>query len=183
MDNTDLAYLAGIIDGEGTITIARAPRNNTKHKVPYYIPHMKVCNTDKALIDWIHQNFGGRLNNERKPTDKWSTLYYIRWNCGKARDLLNQLLPYLRIKRLQALIVLECIGRMNRHMSTGVMMPKEETELRELLYSVVTKLNKRGPKADAERLSEEASSVLRVVRQSDLAGNKLQDSGRNVQSA
>lgn len=183
--DTDLAYLAGIIDGEGTITIGRAPRNNTKHRVPYHIPHVKVCNTNKELIDWIHAKFGGRMNNTRQANAKWSTLYYIRWNCGKARDLLEAILPYLRVKKLQGTIVLEFIKRMNKKSFTGVMLSEEERGLREKMYSLVTALNRRGPQVDAERLSEEASQFCvrdgAIVR--TCTNEKVQESGGNIQTA
>lgn len=183
--DTDLAYLAGIIDGEGTITIARAPRNDTKHRIPYHIPHVKVCNTNKELIDWIHAKFGGRNNNTRQANTKWSTLYYIRWNCGKARDLLEAVLPYLRVKKVQATVVLDFIKRMNKRSFTGVMLSEEERDIREQMYLLVTKLNKRGPQIDAERLSEEASQL--VVRDGAIvrtcANEKAQEAGRNAQSA
>jgi hypothetical protein len=81
------------------------------------------------------------------------------------------------------MLVLECIKRMNKRAFNGVMLSDEENQVRGLLYSLVTALNKRGPKVGAERLSEEASRVLGAMRQSELAGIKLQETDRNVQSA
>jgi hypothetical protein len=183
ISEAEIAYFAGIIDGEGTITISRAARKDTKHKLPAYIPHMKVCNTDKALIDWIQKTFGGCLNNVRQSNDKWSTLYYLRWNCTKARTVLEMLLPYLRVKRLQALLVLEFVKRMNEDNYRGIILPPEEHQIRALLHSLVSRLNLRGPTKDAERLSEEATQTIELVRQSDPVGTKLREPGRNAQAA
>lgn len=179
----ELAYMAGILDGEGTITIARAQETAlVKRKKPAYIPHVKVCNTNKELMDWVHRTFGGRMNNERPATARWSTLYYVRWNCRKAQTFLELMLPFLRIKKLQALLVLEAIKRRG-NTKPGATLSAEEDATRAMLYLTVTALNKRGPRIDAERLSEEAARVLGLVRQSELAERQRREADRNDQLA
>jgi hypothetical protein len=54
-----LAYLAGIIDGEGSIYIGNFSCN-PKTGTPYYQTNMEVTNTDAGLIDWLMGNIGGR---------------------------------------------------------------------------------------------------------------------------
>jgi len=185
----DLAYLAGFIDGEGTICIARGIDSRKSHKRPYYIPHMKVCNTDIEVMKWIHETFGGRWNNTRHQTDKWHTLYYVRWNIKKAEKVLDAVYPYLRIKKNQATVVLEMVRRMGTHSFRGVPLSEHEREVRRMLYDLMARLNRKGRKdlplinIEAERLSEETAEVLRLVRQSELQGNEPVETGRNVQSA
>jgi hypothetical protein len=185
----ELAYLAGIIDGEGTICIARGKDSRKVHKHYYYIPHMKVCNTDLELMKWIHETFGGRMNNTRHETDKWHTLYYVRWNLKKAEKVLTAIYPYLRVKKRQATVLLEMIGRMGTHSFRGVLLSDHERNVRAMLYDLMARLNRKGRKdlplinIEAERLSEETTEVLRLVRQSDLAGIQPQETDRNVQSA
>jgi hypothetical protein len=48
----EIAYLAGIIDGEGCIYIGNFSCNK-KTGVPYYQTNIQVTNTDKKLIDWL----------------------------------------------------------------------------------------------------------------------------------
>ena len=55
-----LIYLAGIIDGEGSIGIEHlSPCKNRKKS--YYVCRLCVINTDEKLIIWIKDNFGGSV--------------------------------------------------------------------------------------------------------------------------
>ena len=68
--NTDIAYLAGIIDGEGSIYIGNFSCNEIT-KLPYYQTNMQVTNTDQKLIDWLHNTFGGLINSKcREKTNR-----------------------------------------------------------------------------------------------------------------
>ena len=89
----DLIWLAGFIDGEGCVSyIKRDKRNSFRFEI-------RVTNTDLIALSWIHQHFGGylyRLNGKRplgrKPCFQW----WIADN--KAKELYEQLKPYLKIK-------------------------------------------------------------------------------------
>ena len=48
----ELAYLAGIIDGEGSIYIGNFS-SNAKTGALYYQTNMEVTNTDENLIKWL----------------------------------------------------------------------------------------------------------------------------------
>jgi len=97
-----LAYLAGIIDGEGCLHIGQA---NTNHKSKITRHHrccLKVDNTDEILIDWLVSNFQG-LNSART---RWtSKKKYERsihtWvvTGDKLLEICEALLPYLVIKK------------------------------------------------------------------------------------
>lgn len=104
-----LAYLAGIIDGEGSIYIGNFSCN-PKNGTPYYQTNMEVTNTDKALIDWLIENIGGRMNAyTAKQTPKNSRRAVYRWIVSG--ELLTQLchllLPYLIIKKRQCEIMIK----------------------------------------------------------------------------
>lgn len=51
MTNAELAYLAGIIDGEGTVTVKRTPGRDRP------IPWVAIANTAEPLIDWLRVRF------------------------------------------------------------------------------------------------------------------------------
>ncbi len=106
---TQLAYLAGIIDGEGSIYIGNFSCN-PKTKVPYYQTNMQVTNTDKALIDWLFQTFGG-LVSKRTPKQhpKNHRKQAFLWTASGERltHLCELILPYLVVKRAQCEIMLE----------------------------------------------------------------------------
>src|SRR5438552_12044463 len=93
----DLAYLAGIIDGEGSIS--RTPIKDV------FRCSVIVYNTDKALMDWLG-SFGGRCYIRKFAPGSYSTkLTQYGWHVQKARDvilLLSALIPCLRIKKARA---------------------------------------------------------------------------------
>ncbi len=103
MRKTDLAYIAGIIDGEGSISIIHAsPRRRNPGGEIY--AQVGVTNTNEWLIQWLHFNFGGGVNMEKAGRNPLSKQNIWRWNLShqKARTFLVLILPYLRIKRQEA---------------------------------------------------------------------------------
>lgn len=105
----DLAYIAGIIDGEGCITKSVAKQHWC----------VSVYQSDKRLIDWLLK-FGGYSGTRdankaalyARGIRTNSDLYY--WNLANARDvrrLLRALLPYLLLKRDRALQAIDEISR------------------------------------------------------------------------
>lgn len=104
-----LAYLAGIVDGEGSIYIGNFS-SNPKTGTLHYQTNMEVTNTDENLINWLKETFGGRINkytfkqlpkNSRRPVFRWIVSgELIAYLC-------NLIQPYLVIKRAQCEIMLK----------------------------------------------------------------------------
>lgn len=92
---TQRAYLAGIVDGEGTITLAKSTRS-----VGGITPLLSVANTDMKLINWLSNNIGGKVSVKAKPNERCKTGY--RWYTCSVRDvleLIKMVYPYLIIKK------------------------------------------------------------------------------------
>jgi hypothetical protein len=82
-----LAYLAGLIDGEGYLKIE-------KHGTIRLVIGM----THKETIEWIHNNFGGNITEQK--TELGKSFYVWRMNQGK--DLFYLLLlviPFMVTKK------------------------------------------------------------------------------------
>ena len=95
-----LAYVAGIIDGEGCIRIVtRKPRNgkSTQHSLM-----LQVAQKDGILMDWLYGNFGGMVYLKNKRTDGSDWIYEWRVMEKKAAEVLKQILPFLTVKKRQA---------------------------------------------------------------------------------
>ena len=100
LSSETLAYFAGILDGEGYI------RTDPKHIC------IQIVNTDKNLIDWLHNVFGGTVsfrNMKDKPNckDQW------KWHLTRKDRVLNLLYhiyPLLIVKREKALYLLNKYG-------------------------------------------------------------------------
>lgn len=104
-----IAYLAGIIDGEGSIYIGNFSCN-PKTKVPYYQTNIQVTNTDKPLIDWLYEIFGG-LFSKRTPKQHASNsrkqAYIWTASGDRVTHLCELILPYLIAKKRQCEIMIK----------------------------------------------------------------------------
>ena len=89
---SDIAYIAGLFDGEGSITITRRPEKKKKHngKPGYRISNsmrisMEIAMTDQSVLIWLHEVLGvGTLTKKpRKGLRKNGTKYLMqyRWRC------------------------------------------------------------------------------------------------------
>jgi len=110
---TELAYLAGILDGEGVISIhAHTKHRQSRGRIgePYKIlqPMVMVYNCNLALIDWLHNRIGFRVNSRDRR--KARTSYQVALSGYRNYSLLTPLLPYLIAKKPQAELVLEYIA-------------------------------------------------------------------------
>lgn len=90
------AYLAGIVDGEGSIFIAK--ENPSK---PNYMLRISISSTDKILIDWIYKRFGGNTCTQRKDINK-KIVYHWRSSGPHAAKIISNIKEFLVIKKLKA---------------------------------------------------------------------------------
>ena len=91
MKETDVAYIAGLFDGEGSINITRRPERKKKHKGKGYRVSnsmrisMEISMTDQSVLIWLHEVLGvGTLTDKpRKGRRKDGTKYLMqyRWRC------------------------------------------------------------------------------------------------------
>lgn len=106
---TDIAYLAGIVDGEGSIYIGKFS-SNPKTGLPYYQTAMQVTNTDKGLIDWLFNTFGGLVSKRtEKQMPKNSRKQAYIWTATGERltHLCELIKPFAICKKQQVEIMLE----------------------------------------------------------------------------
>lgn len=110
---TDLekAYIAGIVDGEGHIEIGL----NVETRKPHtrYAISVVVTNTDYGLLDWLQRRLPGSYIREKHyaaPKAHWKPAWSLRLHRrGSVKSLLQELLPYLIVKRDRALAALHAI--------------------------------------------------------------------------
>lgn len=112
------AYMAGILDGEGSISLVRAPGKHASDK-PWWKIVVTVSSCDEVLIDWISDRWGGTV---LKDMDRGETRrLQHRWLDAHARTraVLEACLPYLVIKRERALKALEVLDIQSTRDGTG----------------------------------------------------------------
>ncbi len=131
-----LGYLAGIIDGEGTINIGRfRPREAGNYS---YIPKVSFVNTYLELILTMQQEFGGLLYTGRPRLKR--EFYQLYWSGNKGKELLKLVLNKLIVKRKQAELYLNFpIGEGH----TSPDLTNAEIALREVIYFKLKELNQK----------------------------------------
>ena len=89
ISETDAAYIAGLFDGEGSISYKQYMRKKPHNKKAYPIwqIRMEVSMTDKSVLTWLHLVLGvGTLNIKKYKsayTKGWKKQW--RWRCS-SRD-------------------------------------------------------------------------------------------------
>jgi len=139
MDVANLAYTAGIIDGEGCIGIyaqLRTPKNKKGYQVRVSVNH-----TNGDLMHWLARTYGGKVYFEARNNPKWKH----RWAwilTGKGVSVFLELIyPYLRLKKAQAELALKFQG--NRR-GKGYPLTEDELNLDKMQRTLMNELNRRG---------------------------------------
>lgn len=123
MRKTDLAWVAGIVDGEGCICIRKV-------KGRYYFLQLSVGMTDASTIARLKSFFGGNIHTKPGKKVQHKTCYI--WNVGsdQAVSCLKKLKPYLFTKLEQACLAIDFM--------------EAAMEARPELHTAMHLLNKRG---------------------------------------
>lgn len=101
----ELAYLAGIVDGEGTITIVA---EHYKNKYLSLRPEIIISNTSQPLMDWLTSTINETTKADQRHHGATSMQIILRG--FKISQVLQELLPYLIVKEKQAMLVIEFIS-------------------------------------------------------------------------
>jgi hypothetical protein len=122
----DIAYAAATIDCEGWIGITQGTGYNRK-RVPYlrYNCTVRVGTTSKELTDWLQQTFGGGVYFRKSQSDKWKDQWYWVIGSETMKSFLNLVLPYLKIKKAQAILALEYLNNFQTNDPTWRQMMKQ----------------------------------------------------------
>ena len=94
----DLAYAAGLFDGEGCIYVAAHDRFRLR---------VQVGMVERAGTTWLHENFGGKLQVKKSQNKNWRAQTVWCLSCKQAAMFLELILPYMKLKHEQAELALE----------------------------------------------------------------------------
>ena len=128
---TDLAWAAGIVDGEGSIGLIRMKRYDNYGTGVTYDLRLDVGNTDPRMLKKLQDLFGGSISRSmekrenRKPCATWHL------HGSNAANVLAAIRPYLVIKGEQADVAIKSrqFVRRNKRVTTeGLAMTASMTE-------------------------------------------------------
>ena len=60
MKAVEKAYLAGIVDGEGTVTLAKHHKNETP------VPSVAIANNNLEMLLWVRKRAGGIITRKKR---------------------------------------------------------------------------------------------------------------------
>jgi hypothetical protein len=140
----DACYLAGLIDGDGTITITKRYDRRKGRKPDYftYLPTVLISNTNKKIVSYVATILHKHYNpNGIKKTARSKLIYVVGiYSIEKIAGLLKRIIPYLHGKRERAELLLSyCEERMKslqkvyRSKTTRCPYTQREVELAEKL--------------------------------------------------
>lgn len=115
----DKIYLAGLIDGEGSIELMKPNR--------HYVARVRIVMLYNDVLLELYNKIGiGRLRVIGQNGKK-----FLHWeaDCKQATKLLELVLPYLRLKKKEAELILLFQKHKNKHRSRP--LTEEEKQWRE----------------------------------------------------
>ncbi len=173
-----LAYLAGIVDGDGYFKVSRTYRTSgTVH--PYYATTVGVSQLwPGEAVRTFATVFEGVIMDPRKISlGRWMARCEIRGS--KAESAARRLLPFLQLKRDQAILLLE-IGRLRtgrarvRELGAGCSQMEEVRQALRRSHDGIDRIGKLGPPLTSfegyQRLTTEQLGWTREQLLSYLAG-------------
>lgn len=128
MTPTESAYLAGLTDGEGNLSI--------RYRRQRFEMRVSITNTDRRLLEWVRDTVGaGYINVSMRGNDRCKTAY--RWVLAglNAAEYLRSIRPYAISKRDQIDICLTYQSERDNG----------ETDSLFWLMDQLTELTRRGP--------------------------------------
>lgn len=136
-----IGYIAGIIDGEGTICLSKCV---WKHRnEAYFRPFIKIANTNLEMLTSVQKMIGcGTIVLESVKTDKWKACYTIRLSANMIRSFLPAIVDSLIIKKQQALLLIDFLKFSNR--SNGRNYKSLNRDKYNFYYEEIKRLNTRG---------------------------------------
>ena len=104
-----LAYLAGLVDGEGCFYVGKVKQGRYGNGWQFHTC-LTICSCDEIIIVWLENTFGGvRESRYRWTSQKTNYRPVFNWRAqGPMLDYLCPLIyPYLIIKRKQCEVMLQ----------------------------------------------------------------------------
>jgi len=120
----DAAYIAGVVDGEGTITLTR------KHRDEHRQLAISISSTERPLLEFIKLTTGvGKITNKRVSEEHHAPSYTYAVYNRQALALLSAIQPFLKTyKSIRADLILKHYLRLtprNGKYSTELLQKKK----------------------------------------------------------
>ena len=153
-------YLAGFVDGEGYLGLARIRR---RHRSPEYCLRLSIYNTNRMILEEIKRTMGGTMSEVGKRRAGWKPSYALIWTNAAAARVIQKIKPFLLVKSEQseALLAFDQRIRAGRRVrdAAGRLLPlaRREIRFRQTVYNRVNRMNPRGSEGQRTILTKAVS--------------------------
>ena len=143
IDINTICYVAGLFDGEGSIVIGVSkPSFKRDNKVPCHWLQVGITNTNRELIDWLYNTFGGHISdNSHAPSRKFQRACW-QWRVMSIEGVffLKLIQPYTKIKKRQIELAKEFQDNLVNLRSLTPDLKSKEIERRQSLKEAISAL-------------------------------------------
>lgn len=136
--DTDAAYVAGLIDGEGCLPLVRSGPSS-------YAAKMSIGMTDKEYLQSIKSLCGvGRMDSRKPQKEGWKACHV--WTVGSSglRRLLTTVEPYLILKKRQAVLLSQYLWLSQHKPGRDAVQCREYHDMVRDIVSTINALNRKG---------------------------------------
>ena len=103
MNQNDIAYIAGLFDGEGSVSYykRREKRKDKKKAYDYWRIRCEMSMTDQYVMEWFYKTLDVGTLTKRLPTKSWvGRKTQWRWRCGyrDAYSFAKIIWPHTQVK-------------------------------------------------------------------------------------
>lgn len=147
MEEVKLAYIAGILDGEGSIMIQKQASKSFMEQRrkrgcfhPHYAPAIRIGMIEKKPLEFIVETTAiGKVYEEKPYHHKRSMFRWMIRSKSEVEDFLPLVIPYLLVKIKQAELCLQFMKEWVSH--NGIHLTPEVITKREDAWLQMRKLN------------------------------------------
>jgi len=143
-----IPYVAGLLDGEGSILISSFIRKRGNKKYRTYREYIKIYNSHLGILTLIQEQFGGCVGmyHKSKKLTNIKSMYTWQITGMTAVKFIKRIRPYLVIKAAQADVYLAFREEIERaKMGRGfIRLCSSDIARRRNLFLKMKSINKRG---------------------------------------
>lgn len=145
LDELERAWLAGVVDGEGSIFLSKV-FDRAYRRGFYYLPQFSISNSNRKFLIRIAKVVGeGTVHRARKGQERTKTRWEYLASAGVLRAILPQILPYMIVKKSHAEGMLEYFQFIDTHPLWGLKQVNPSYyEKLDFIYNTLKKLNRKG---------------------------------------
>lgn len=104
MSESTTAYLAGVLDSDGCVSLGSYRTRNGS--IDYRV-QVVISKTDQEFLQWVQATLDyGSINYQENADSAYPSCYQWRVSQAKAETFLRMVLPYLRVKKRKAELAL-----------------------------------------------------------------------------